>query len=71
MRFYYPTILRLPRCRAYCSFLAPDPDPVVSRRQRQLWAPLREWAGTVRAGQQCIMTIAYQSSGAPPLFVII
>eukprot|EP00752_Nemacystus_decipiens_P018247 g16375.t1 len=24
-------------------FLSPDPDPVIARRQRQLWSPLREW----------------------------
>ncbi|CAN0097096.1 unnamed protein product [Ectocarpus sp. 4 AP-2014] len=24
-------------------FLSPDPDPVIARRQRQLWSPLRDW----------------------------
>lgn len=33
-----------------CSFLSPDPDPVIARRQRQLWSPLRDWTEEVRAG---------------------
>ncbi|CAN0132482.1 unnamed protein product [Laminaria digitata] len=25
-------------------FLSPEPDPVITRRQRQLWSPLRDWS---------------------------
>eukprot|EP00904_Undaria_pinnatifida_P006513 jgi/Undpi1/2992/HiC_scaffold_14.g06369.m1 len=25
-------------------FLSPEPDPVITRRQRQLWSPIREWS---------------------------
>lgn len=51
-----PPVRRCPRPfsasshRSLCgrrSFLSPDPDPVISRRQRQLWSPLREWSGEV------------------------
>lgn len=32
----------------HLSFLSPEPDPVMTRRQRQLWSPLREWSEEVR-----------------------
>ncbi|CAN0442791.1 unnamed protein product [Pylaiella littoralis] len=47
-------------------FLSPDPDPVVARRQRQLWAPLRDWAGEALGIPVATTTEIHRKPEHPP-----
>ncbi|CAM9739685.1 unnamed protein product [Ascophyllum nodosum] len=47
-------------------FLAPDPDPVITRKQRQLWSPLRKWSDEALGIRVSTTTEIHRKPQHPP-----